>query len=173
MLHWRALLLHVVTVSGRLQCASRAPTTSSQSSPTARTRSCRGSFGGGHDLSGGSWQRLGIARGIIREHATVLVADEPTAALDAKAEARVFAGLHRAITGSDDTQRTTILVTHRLANIRHADRIVVLDSGRIVETGTHEDLMDGNGLYRELYSIQARAYPEGVCRTCSAAPNRE
>ena len=85
-------------------------------------------FRGGHDLSGGQWQRVGVARGIFRD-AVILVADEPTAALDAKAEARVFAGLHSASLSASHA-RTTILVTHRLANIRRADRIVVLDGGR-------------------------------------------
>ena len=110
-------------------------------------------FRDGHDLSGGQWQRVGVARGIYRD-AAILVADEPTAALDAKAEARVFAGLHSA---SADA-RTTILVTHRLANIRRADRIVVMDQGRVVEHGTHAELIAARGLYQELYDIQASAY---------------
>lgn len=113
-------------------------------------------FNDGQDLSGGQWQRMGIARGIYRD-AAVLVADEPTAALDAKAEARVFAGLRHA-SASGTGRRTTILVTHRLANIRSADRILVLDKGRLIEQGTHGELIDEGGLYHELYEIQARAY---------------
>ncbi|MEV4144945.1 ABC transporter ATP-binding protein [Amycolatopsis sp. NPDC049691] len=113
-------------------------------------------FDEGHDLSGGQWQRMGIARGIYRD-ASVLVADEPTAALDARAEARVFAGLQHA-SASHDGRRTTILVTHRLANIRSADRILVLDKGKLVEQGTHEELIGAGGVYHELYEIQARAY---------------
>ncbi|GGP60392.1 multidrug ABC transporter permease [Saccharothrix coeruleofusca] len=109
-------------------------------------------FNDGQDLSGGQWQRMGIARGTYRD-AAVLVADEPTAALDAKAEARVFEGLRRAT-----ARRTTVLVTHRLANIRNADRIVVLDRGRIVEQGTHEELMAARGHYHELFELQASAY---------------
>ena len=132
-------------------------------------------FRGGHELSGGSWQRLSVGRGIFRDHAAVLIGDEPTAALDAKAEARVFAGLQRATQGSrDDAHRTTVLVTHRLANIRHAHRIVVMDAGRVAESGTHEELMEANGLYRELFTIQARAYAtEPGCRTCRTAPSRQ
>jgi ATP-binding cassette subfamily B protein len=115
-------------------------------------------FTNGHDLSGGQWQRIGVARGIYRD-AAVLVADEPTAALDAKAEARVFDGLHHATRGTGDRpNRTTILITHRLANVRHADRIIVLDQGRIVAHGTHDELMAQGGLYRELFDIQASAY---------------
>ncbi|GAA0215289.1 ABC transporter ATP-binding protein [Saccharothrix mutabilis subsp. mutabilis] len=109
-------------------------------------------FNDGQDLSGGQWQRMGIARGMYRD-AAVLVADEPTAALDAKAEARVFEGLREAA-----ARRTTILVTHRLANIRNADRIVLLDKGKIVEQGTHEELMALRGHYFELFELQAAAY---------------
>jgi ATP-binding cassette subfamily B protein len=113
-------------------------------------------FDEGHDLSGGQWQRMGIARGIYRD-ASVLVADEPTAALDARAEARVFAGLQHA-SSSARGRRTTVLVTHRLANIRSADRILVLEKGRLIEQGTHEELIRAGGVYHELYEIQARAY---------------
>ncbi|WNV82805.1 ABC transporter ATP-binding protein [Umezawaea sp. Da 62-37] len=109
-------------------------------------------FKDGHEPSGGQWQRIGVARGIYRD-AAILVADEPTAALDAKAEETVFAGLRHA-----GRSRTTILVTHRLANVRHVDRIIVLEGGRITGRGTHESLMASGGLYRDLYEIQARAY---------------
>jgi ATP-binding cassette subfamily B protein len=106
----------------------------------------------GKDLSGGQWQRLSVSRGAYRD-APVLVADEPTAALDARAEAKVFSALRGA-----GHERTTVLVTHRLANVRHADRIIVLEQGRVTEDGTHDELMACGGLYAELYSLQAAAY---------------
>ncbi|MGW6445179.1 ABC transporter ATP-binding protein [Lentzea sp. NPDC055074] len=114
-------------------------------------------FENGRDLSGGQWQRLGIARGIYRD-APILIADEPTAALDAKAEAQVFEALRNASATQAGATRTTVLVTHRLANIRHANRIVVLAHGQIVEQGTHDELITSNGLYREMYETQAAAY---------------
>ncbi|MFF2013520.1 ABC transporter ATP-binding protein [Streptomyces sp. NPDC058195] len=116
-------------------------------------------FVGGRDLSGGQWQRVGVARGVYRD-AAVLVADEPTAALDAKAEAIVFEGLRRASALSEGGSRTTILVTHRLVNVRRADRIIVMNQGRIVEQGTHTELMALGGRYAEMYALQAEAYAE-------------
>jgi ATP-binding cassette subfamily B protein len=115
-------------------------------------------FTSGQDLSGGQWQRLAIARGIYRD-ADVLIADEPSAALDAKAEARAFAGL-RSATRHNGANRLTVLVTHRLANIRQVDRILVLDRGRLIEQGSHAELMAGPTHYRELFQLQASAYAE-------------
>ncbi|WP_051580040.1 ABC transporter ATP-binding protein [Pseudonocardia acaciae] len=118
-------------------------------------------FQTGHDLSGGQWQRVSAARGLYR-NAPLLIADEPTAALDARAEQIIFRSLHspHAADGGTTTHpiRTTILITHRLANIRHADDIVVLDKGRITERGTHEQLIRHGGTYAELFDIQARNY---------------
>jgi ATP-binding cassette subfamily B protein len=130
-------------------------------------------FEDGQDLSGGQWQRLSVARGSYRD-AAVLVADEPTAALDARAEAKVFGAIQAAARGRGDngrtdghperSTRTTVLVTHRLANVRHADRIIVLDRGRIIEQGTHRELMTLGGVYAELYTLQAAAFDDDVRR---------
>ena len=114
-------------------------------------------FQGGRDLSGGQWQRISVARGLYRD-APVVIADEPTAALDARAEHAVFAAL-RGLAGSSG-ERITVLVTHRLANVRHADQILVLERGRLVEHGRHDDLMERRGIYHELFALQARAYAD-------------
>lgn len=116
-------------------------------------------FAKGQDLSGGQWQRISVARGLYRD-APILVADEPTAAMDARAEHQVFQSLQRLSRGTGRTaeHRTTILITHRLANIRHADKIIVLDHGRVVEAGTHTELMLAEGTYAQLFGLQAAAY---------------
>ncbi|MET7699100.1 ABC transporter ATP-binding protein [Streptomyces sp. NPDC005485] len=107
-------------------------------------------FSGGHELSGGQWQRLGIARAAYRR-GRILIVDEPTAALDARAELEVFEKI-RALAG---TGQTVILITHRLASVRHADLVHVLDQGRLAESGTPEELLATGGIYAELYSLQA------------------
>jgi ABC-type multidrug transport system fused ATPase/permease subunit len=109
-------------------------------------------FTGGVELSGGQWQRLAAARGFYRD-APLLICDEPSAALDARAEHTLFQALRRV---RSDT--TVVLITHRLANIRHADRIYVLHDGRIVEHGRHDDLIAADGLYAELFGLQASGY---------------
>ncbi|MFD3928502.1 ABC transporter ATP-binding protein [Streptomyces sp. NPDC058614] len=114
-------------------------------------------FSGGHELSGGQWQRLGIARAAYRRGA-ILIVDEPTAALDARAELEVFEKI-RALAG---TGQTVILITHRLASVRHADLVHVLDQGRLVESGSPDELLATGGVYAELYSLQAGQFTAKV-----------
>ncbi|MGW5262968.1 ABC transporter ATP-binding protein [Microbispora sp. NPDC004025] len=109
-------------------------------------------FKNGHELSGGQWQRIAVARGFYRD-APLLICDEPTAALDARAEHALFERIRQHADG-----RTVLLITHRLASVRYADRIYVLDHGKVREHGTHEELIALDGLYAELYNLQAEAY---------------
>ena len=111
---------------------------------------------GGVDVSFGQWQKLALARGFMRDHPLLLVLDEPTAALDAETEHALFERYAAAARGADG--RITILVSHRFSTVRMADLIVVLDGARLVEVGTHEDLLSKGGQYAELYGIQAAAY---------------
>jgi ATP-binding cassette subfamily B protein len=113
----------------------------------------------GVDLSFGQWQKLALARGFMRNEPLLLVLDEPTAALDAETEHALFERYAAAARDSGNTAgRITILVSHRFSTVRMADLIVVLDGARLVEVGTHEELMARRGQYSELYSIQAAAY---------------
>ncbi|WP_406460937.1 ABC transporter ATP-binding protein/permease [Streptomyces sp. NBC_01622] len=114
-------------------------------------------FSGGHELSGGQWQRLGIARAAYRK-GRILIVDEPTAALDARAELEVFEKI-RALAG---TGQTVVLITHRLASVRHADLVHVLDQGRLVESGTPDELLLSGGVYAELYALQADQFTAKV-----------
>ncbi|MFJ4598499.1 ABC transporter ATP-binding protein [Streptomyces griseoluteus] len=114
-------------------------------------------FTGGHELSGGQWQRLGIARAAYRRGG-ILIVDEPTAALDARAELAVFEKI-RALAGSG---QTVVLITHRLASVRHADLVHVLDRGRLVESGSPEELLARGGVYAELYALQAGQFTDPV-----------
>jgi ATP-binding cassette, subfamily B, bacterial len=109
----------------------------------------------GSTLSGGERQRIAIARAILKD-APIVVLDEPTTGLDAEAEALVLSALEELT-----RDRTTFTITHRLSTIRNADRIFVLERGRIVESGTHEDLLRSGGRYSELYHLQALALPSG------------
>jgi ATP-binding cassette subfamily B protein len=115
---------------------------------------------GGAELSFGQWQKLALARGFMREAPLLLILDEPTAALDAETEHALFeryAAAAKAASGNRGG-RVTILVSHRFSTVRMADLIVVLDGARLVEVGTHDDLMSRKGQYAELYGIQASAY---------------
>ena len=112
-------------------------------------------FAQGQDLSGGQWQRITAARGFLRD-ADLLIMDEPSAALDARAESALFDAL-KARQGI----ATTVLITHRLANVRHADAIYVMHQGRVVETGTHHELLREQGRYAEWYRLQKAGYTDG------------
>jgi ATP-binding cassette subfamily B protein len=112
----------------------------------------------GVEVSFGQWQKLALARGFMRDIPLLLVLDEPTAALDAETEHALFERYAEAAKHRDDEGRITILVSHRFSTVRMADLIVVLDGARVVEFGTHEELMAKGGQYSELYGIQAAAY---------------
>ncbi|OGC92626.1 hypothetical protein A2899_01150 [Candidatus Amesbacteria bacterium RIFCSPLOWO2_01_FULL_49_25] len=109
-------------------------------------------FEGGIDLSGGQWQKLALARAFYR-NAPVLILDEPTSAIDAKAEYEIFQNVQKL-----QKDKTVIIISHRFSTVRNADRILVLDEGRIIEEGDHEKLMKKKGLYAELFNLQAQGY---------------
>jgi ATP-binding cassette subfamily B protein len=109
-------------------------------------------FEGGVDLSGGEWQKIALARAYIR-NAQVVILDEPTAALDARAEYEVFARFAELVSG-----QIALLISHRFSTVRMASRILVLKQGAITEEGTHEELVSRNGLYAELFRLQAEGY---------------
>jgi ATP-binding cassette subfamily B protein len=109
-------------------------------------------FEGGVNLSGGQWQRVALARALVRD-APLLILDEPTAAVDARAETEIFELIRRLGKG-----RATLLISHRFSTVMSADRIYVLRKGRVVEAGSHGQLMSNEGLYAELYRLQAKAF---------------
>jgi ATP-binding cassette subfamily B protein len=113
---------------------------------------------GGVDVSFGQWQKLALARGFMRDRPVALVLDEPTAALDAETEHALFERYAAALRGPDRHGGITILVSHRFSTVRMADLIVVLDGGRVVEFGTHDELVARRGQYAEFYGIQAATY---------------
>ncbi len=110
-------------------------------------------FRDGRELSGGQWQKVALSRAFMRTRADVLVLDEPTAAMDARAEAEVFEHFRQLSSG-----RITILISHRFSTVRMADQIAVLERGRIIEQGSHEELMTRQGHYAQLFALQARGY---------------
>jgi ATP-binding cassette, subfamily B, bacterial len=113
---------------------------------------------GGVDLSGGQWQKLALARGLVRDHPLLVVLDEPTSALDAETEHALFERFAQQAAEAKADGRVTILVSHRFSTVRMADEIVVLSGAHVVEQGAHEQLMLNDGPYSELYTIQASAY---------------
>jgi ABC-type multidrug transport system fused ATPase/permease subunit len=115
-------------------------------------------YAGGTDLSGGQWQRVALARALcaVRQGAGIVILDEPTAQLDVRGEAEIF---ERILAATRDC--TTILVSHRFSTVRHADRICVLEAGRVVELGSHDELMARGGRYRTMFELQASRFGEG------------
>jgi ATP-binding cassette, subfamily B, bacterial len=113
----------------------------------------------GSQLSTGQWQKLALSRSLMRDKPLLLILDEPTAALDATAEHALFERFSRAAReGQQAKDRITLLVSHRFSTVRMADLIVVIDGGRVVESGSHSELVRSGGLYANLYEIQASAY---------------
>jgi ATP-binding cassette subfamily B protein len=114
-------------------------------------------YAGGTQLSGGQWQRVALARALVAVNmgATVVLLDEPTAQLDVRGEAEIFERLLAAT-----RHCTTILISHRFSTVRHADRICVLEHGRVVELGTHDELMALGGRYRTMFDLQAQRFQE-------------
>jgi ABC-type multidrug transport system fused ATPase/permease subunit len=112
-------------------------------------------YDGGTDLSGGQWQRIALARALcaVRLGAGVVLLDEPTAQLDVRGEAEIFERIL-----SETRNCTTILISHRFSTVRHADRICVLEHGRVVELGTHDELMAKGGRYRTMFELQAKRF---------------
>jgi ATP-binding cassette, subfamily B, bacterial len=112
-------------------------------------------FAGGEELSVGQWQKIALARAFFRD-ASLVVLDEPTSALDPLAEASLVGSFRELLQG-----RSTILVSHRFSTVRLADRIYVLREGRVVEQGTHSELLRLDGHYAHLYRTQAERYVDG------------
>jgi ATP-binding cassette, subfamily B, bacterial len=114
-------------------------------------------YEGGTDLSGGQWQRVALARALcaVQLGAGVVILDEPTAQLDVRGEAEIFERILEATRG-----RTTVLISHRFSTVRHADRICVLEGGRIVEAGSHQELMEMRGRYHDMFELQASRFWE-------------
>jgi ABC-type multidrug transport system fused ATPase/permease subunit len=112
-------------------------------------------YEGGTDLSGGQWQRVALARALssLRLGAGMVLLDEPTAQLDVRGEAEIF---DRILAATRDC--TTILISHRFSTVRHADRICVLEHGKVVELGTHDELMALGGRYRTMFELQAERF---------------
>ena len=109
-------------------------------------------FSRGQDLSGGQWQKIALGRAYMKS-AEVMILDEPTSALDARAESEVFGRFIGLTEG-----KTSIIISHRFSTVRQANRILVLEHGKVKEIGTHEELMKNKDLYSELFTLQAEGY---------------
>ena len=150
-------IAHEPTVSAALDRAHAADVAAGL--PSGLGTQLGKSFEDGHELSGGQWQKLALARAMMREKPLLLVLDEPTAALDAETEHALFeryAGAAKVI--ASETGAITVLVSHRFSTVRMADLILVVDGGRVAEIGSHRELVAQRGLYAELYELQARGY---------------
>jgi ABC-type multidrug transport system fused ATPase/permease subunit len=114
-------------------------------------------YAGGTDLSGGQWQRIALARALcaVRLGAGLVILDEPTAQLDVRGEAEIFDRILAAT-----RHATTILISHRFSTVRHADRICVLERGKVVELGSHDELIAAGGRYRTMFELQASRFAE-------------
>ena len=110
-------------------------------------------FMGGRELSGGQWQKVALARAFMRQDADLLVLDEPTSAVDPKAEAQIFEQFR-----TSAGRQMAILISHRFSTVRMADRILVLDGGKVVESGSHDELLAAGGIYAQLFTLQAAGY---------------
>jgi ATP-binding cassette subfamily B protein len=110
-------------------------------------------FKDGRELSGGQWQKIALSRAFMRQRADILVLDEPTAAMDAAAEAEVFEHFRQLM-----SDKIAVLISHRFSTVRKADQIVVIERGRVIEHGSHEELMSLNGRYAHLFLLQAEGY---------------
>ena len=110
-------------------------------------------FKNGKELSGGQWQKIALSRAFMRSKADVLILDEPTAAIDALAEAEIFSHF-RDLTSN----KISIIISHRFSTVRMADHIIVLEKARIQEEGSHESLLASNGHYAMLFKLQAQGY---------------
>jgi ATP-binding cassette subfamily B protein/ATP-binding cassette subfamily C protein len=114
-----------------------------------------GWFEAGHELSAGQWQKLAVARAFMRDQAELLILDEPTASIDAEGEHDLFQRFRELA-----ADRTAIVISHRFSTVRIADRIAVLHGGRLVELGTHRELVERDGRYAHLFRLQAAGYAD-------------
>src|SRR6185436_13184371 len=114
-------------------------------------------YQGGTELSGGQWQRVALARALcaLKRGAGLVLLDEPTAQLDVRGEAEIFDRIL-----ATTRRATTILISHRFSTVRHADRICVLEQGRVIELGSHDELMAAGGRYRTMFELQAKRFSE-------------
>ncbi len=109
-------------------------------------------FEDGIELSGGQWQKIALARAFFR-NAPILVLDEPTAAIDARAESEIFNQVEKL-----SKDKTVLIISHRFSTVRNADKIYVIDNGKVKESGTHQGLMNQAGQYASLFKLQAKGY---------------